>query len=122
MGYRIAKTIAPQCRVFSEVCATFEEAYEKYLREDSNPSNSFVDIEEEKDGKWVELSHYEIALKRYTEVEIKTITIGTETHNYTFTLPRAVRVPNNLADRDICSFIALSLLCNTLKREKTKEK
>ena len=110
MKYRVMSTIAPACTVERGQYSKFEDAYRAYQLEDSKYNLSFNYIEKKAKGGWTRLTDIEIARKNVKKVEYKKIKITTSTENYTFTLPRPVKVPNNMDQANAALYITLDLL------------
>lgn len=116
--YRITSAKAPNCRVAGATHTDFAEAYEEYERRIGS-AERFVELEEERDGKWTEMSAAEINEELHKIVKTNEVVFETSDYTYTFVLPRTVDVPSGIKKSERGFYILFDMLCHA-KRAKKK--
>ena len=118
--YRVISTMAPGHRVAGATHTNLAEAHEEYERRSGSTAEHFVEIEEERDGKWIEMSVAEINEKLHKTVKINEVVFETPDYTYTFILSRTVNIPSGIKKSERGLYILFDMLCRT-KRIKKKE-
>ena len=118
--YRVISTMAPGHRVAGATHTNFAEAHEEYERKSGSAKHHFAGIEEERDGKWVEMSVGEINEELHKMVKTNEVVFETSDYTYTFVIPRTVDVPSGIKKSERGLYILFDMLCRT-KRIKKKE-